>query len=141
MTRTREENAADMAHDESSLVSVRLTVAELDALNTLCELELGSKEDNRIEAWQELETTQEKILNILNPKKTLSAKKRYTATGTIYMSDGFDLTVEAISEDDARKKILAIAYEQPWCPEIQEVYIENISITSDDTTPLETPDP
>lgn len=42
--------------------AVPLTPREIGALNTLCELELGSKPDNRIGAWRHLETAQDKLL-------------------------------------------------------------------------------
>lgn len=45
-----------------SVDGVSLTAPERDALNTLCELELGTGQSNRIEAWRHLETAQDKLL-------------------------------------------------------------------------------
>jgi len=44
---------------------IDLTFAEMKALNTLCELELGQKPEDRIAAWRDADTAQDKLLTVL----------------------------------------------------------------------------
>jgi hypothetical protein len=66
--------ALDDLHDASAQTGklpimppgeLSFTQDEMSAINTLCELELGSKVADRIEAWPHVDTAQDKILAVI----------------------------------------------------------------------------
>lgn len=62
---------------------------------------------------------------------------KYHISGTVYYADGFDITVEAANEDEARKEAESCVLEEDgykFNPELQEICVETVTTVVDEDT-------
>ena len=110
MTRTREENAADLAHE----VTLGQLKEEWRGAVVSWDTELG------FDDWLEHERAA--------PKEPMPDQTtRYRVEGTVYLGDGFTFDIEAKSEDEARKIADKLAHDTVWSDaSLNEVCIETV---------------
>jgi hypothetical protein len=60
----------------------------------------------------------------------------YNVVGTVHLASGFDFNVDAVDEDDARRRAEALIHEGDWdTADIQEVCFNNITRGDDAPAP------
>lgn len=66
---------------------IKFTVDETRALETLCELELGAKEHDRIASWRAIDTAQDKLLASLTEHRMLKNAHELLSRAAHFLGD------------------------------------------------------
>lgn len=107
----KREGASAVVRAAVDTAPVALTEAEFDAIATLIDLELGTRESDRIEAWRHLETAGAKLAAA--PDLATALRNLLTDIENTHVPTHIAETSQGISGaiDEANEALLAAGYE------------------------------